>query len=81
MPKLYNYSQTLKIFVLDSWRTAKSSFKFRNWHPVRRVKSTLLTLLLRVWGRRVSIKMRKPIKNYIREIPVIASEPRQKMSA
>jgi radical SAM superfamily enzyme YgiQ (UPF0313 family) len=77
MPKLYNYSQTLKIFIVDSWRTVKSSFKFRDWHPIRRSKGTLLTLVARIWGRRVSIKMRKPIKKYIREIPVLTSEPRR----
>jgi radical SAM superfamily enzyme YgiQ (UPF0313 family) len=74
MPKLYNYSQTLKIFTVDSWRTVKASFKLKNWHPIRRVKGTILTLVVRIWGRRVSVKMRKPIKNYIQEIPVLTSE-------
>jgi radical SAM superfamily enzyme YgiQ (UPF0313 family) len=77
MPKLYNYWQTLKIFAIDNWRTARGSFRLRSWHPIRRTKNSLITLIVRIWGRRVSIKMRRPIKKYIRQIPVLTSESRE----
>ncbi len=74
MPKLYNYWQTLMIFIDDSWRTAKGFFRIRSWHPIRRTKNTVMTLFVRIWGRRVAIKMKKPIRNYLREIPVLSSD-------
>lgn len=78
MPRLYNYWQTMRIFAIDNWRTALSSFKLKNWHPIRRSKNSLLTLLVRIWGRRVSVKMRKPIRQYLKEIPVTSSDSRHK---
>jgi radical SAM superfamily enzyme YgiQ (UPF0313 family) len=78
MPKLYNYWQTMKIFTYDNWRTALSSFTFRNWHPIRRTKNSLLTLVVRIWGRRVSVKMRKPIQKYLTQLPVSSTESRPK---
>ncbi len=82
MPKIYNYWQTLRILIIENWRIARGFFKFGklgSWHPIRRTRNSLLTFFVRIWGRRVSIKMRKPIKNYLKEIPVTSSEPRPKV--
>ncbi len=69
MPKLYNHWQTLRIFVDENWRNTKAAFRMRSWHPVRRIKTTLVTLVVRIWGRRVTRKMKQPIKAYLRRIP------------
>lgn len=69
MPRFYNSWQTFKIFSLESWHTAQASFKPRSWHPIRRVKNTLLTLLVRIWGRWATKKMKRPIRAYLQEIP------------
>jgi radical SAM superfamily enzyme YgiQ (UPF0313 family) len=69
MPKLYNHWQTFRIFVDENWRSAKASFRLRSWHPLRRTKTTLITLVVRIWGWGVTRKMKRPIKAYLREIP------------
>jgi len=69
MPKLYNHWQTIRIFVDENWRSAKASFRLRSWHPLRRIKTTLITLVVRIWGRGVTRKMKRPIRDYLKEIP------------
>ena len=69
MPKLYNHWQTFRIFINENWRSAKAAFRLRSWHPLRRTKTTLITLIVRIWGRSVARKMRRPIKAYLHKIP------------
>jgi radical SAM superfamily enzyme YgiQ (UPF0313 family) len=69
MPKLYNHWQTLRIFVNENWRSAKAALRLRSWHPLRRAKTTLITLVVRVWGRGVTRRMKRPIRAYLMKIP------------
>jgi len=69
MPKLYNHWQTFRIFVDENWRSAKASFRLRSWHPLRRIKTTLFTLVVRIWGWGVTRKMKRPMRAYLQELP------------
>jgi anaerobic magnesium-protoporphyrin IX monomethyl ester cyclase len=75
MPKLYSFWQTGRIFVADNFRTAKGFFRLRNWHPVRRTKNSILTLLVRIWGHYTTRRMKKPIRNYIKQTSAMSAEP------
>lgn len=78
MPKLYNNWQTMKIFAVDNLRTARGFFRIRSWHPIRRTKNSILTLLVRIWGHHITHRMKKPIRNYISQIPAMSAEPGHK---
>jgi anaerobic magnesium-protoporphyrin IX monomethyl ester cyclase len=78
MPTLYNHWQTLRIFIMDNYWNALGFFKIKTWHPLRRVKTTFETLIVRVWGRGATRKMKKPIRDYLKRIPVISSKLKQK---
>ena len=80
MPKLYNLWQTMRIFIADNYRTAKGSFRLRNWHPIRRTKNSILTLFVRIWGHYTTRKMKRPIKKYIKQMPAMTAEPGHKRS-
>jgi radical SAM superfamily enzyme YgiQ (UPF0313 family) len=73
MPKLYNHWQTLRILINENWRSAKAAFRLRSWHPIRRVKTTLITFVVRIWGRAVTRKMKRPIRTYLAQIPPVDS--------
>ncbi len=81
MPKLYNYWQTMRILAADNWHIAKAFFSFESWHPVRKAKSSLLTLLARLWGRQATRRMRQPIRNYLSQIPTSAPERQKETSS
>jgi len=71
MPRLYNRGQTLKIFIDNNVRTARGLFSLRRWHPIQELKANFLTLLARTWGRGATRKMRKPIREYLKQIPLL----------
>jgi radical SAM superfamily enzyme YgiQ (UPF0313 family) len=81
MPKLYNHWQTLKIFTVQNLQIVKGLFKIKTWHPIRSAKSSIITLFVRIWGRYTTKKMKKPIRNYLSQIPISTSERRHKTAA
>jgi hypothetical protein len=77
MPKLYNYWQTARIFVVENWRNAKAMIKIKSWHPFRRMKGNLITLFVRLWGRGATHKLKRPIRRYLKQIPTAPSETKK----
>jgi anaerobic magnesium-protoporphyrin IX monomethyl ester cyclase len=69
MPKLYGYWRTARVFAVDNWAIASSSFRPKTWHPIRRYKALLLTMAARIWGKYATHKMKKPIRSYLDSIP------------
>lgn len=72
MPRLYNLGQTLKIFIVNNLRTTTGLFSRRAWHPLRELKCNFLTLFARMWGNGATRKMKKPIREYLKQIPFIS---------
>jgi len=79
MPKLYNYWQTAKIFVLNSLGIAAGIFKRRKWHPFRDTKRSHLTLLARLWGKRVIRKNKKSARKYLAQIAQLLSKAKAQL--
>lgn len=73
MPKLYRLGQTLRLFIQNNMRTGIGLFSRRHWHPVREFNANLLTLFARVWGKGATKRMKKPIREYLKQIPLISS--------
>jgi len=69
MPRLYGFWRTARIFAVDNWANAMASFRPRTWHPIRRFRASLLTLIARIWGRYATRKIKKPIRHYLNSIP------------
>ena len=76
MPRLYNFGQTLKIFIVNNLRTATGLFSRRSWHPLREFKGNFITLFARMWGNGATKKMKKPIREYLKQIPFLSSKER-----
>lgn len=76
MPNVYNYWQTIKIFVANNWRMGTGFLTRRHWHPSRELRSNFTTLLARLWGWMATRKMKKPIKDYIKQIPFFSPKAR-----
>jgi anaerobic magnesium-protoporphyrin IX monomethyl ester cyclase len=76
MPRIYGLGQTFKIFVSNNIRIGMGLLKFRRWHPFRDLKGNILTLVVRIWGKGATRKMRKPIREYIKQIPMVGEKAR-----
>lgn len=73
MPKLYRLGQTLRLFIRNNIRTGIGLFSRGRWHPVREFRANLLTLFVRVWGKGAARKMKKPIREYLKQIPPVSA--------
>jgi len=76
MPKLYSYWQTVKIFIVNNWKIATGFLRRRHWHPFREFKINLITLFARLWGRTATRKMKKPIREYLKQIQFFSQKAR-----
>jgi radical SAM superfamily enzyme YgiQ (UPF0313 family) len=73
MPRLYRLGQTLRLFIRNNMRTGIGLFSRRRWHPVREFRANLLTFFVRVWGKGATRKMRKPIREYLKQIHLVSA--------
>lgn len=76
MPRIYGFGQTLKIFIFNNIRIGMGLLKFKRWHPFRDLKGSIITLVARTWGKGATRKMRKPIREYLEQIPMVAEKTR-----
>jgi len=74
MPKLYNYGQTAKIFILNNLGIVAGIFRRRKWHPFKDTQKNLFTLFARLWGKRVIRKNKKSVRDYLAQITRLLSE-------
>ena len=73
MPKLYRLGKTFRLFIRNNIGTGIGLFSRRRRHPVRELRANLLTFFVRVWGKGATRKMRKPIREYLKQIPLVSS--------
>ncbi len=70
MPRMYGLWLTLKIFLLNNMRSGIALLKGR-WHPFRELRSNLETLVVRVWGKSATRRMKKTLRKYLEQIPAV----------
>lgn len=69
MPWFYNRWQTVKILAANLARTAVRFLRFKTRRPFQELRSSIITLLARRWGKGATRKMKKPIREYLKQIP------------
>jgi len=65
MPQIYNFWQTLHIFVRGNWRTIRRSLSLKTPHPWAEFRENFVTAGLRLWGQKAIRGIKSDMRNYL----------------